>query len=189
MMKTLVKRRFTRFPAKGCLDSGTVYSKIPLGNEYATDFVGHWENTTGDNYIFIEIEKPSDRLFGKRGDPSAKLIHAIRQVTDWSAWVADNKSYSEYLMPGIRNPSSVVFLGRAGRLSTPDRRRLSELNESLHHRPFITTFDSLLRSNRSYGYGVEFNIYDLHELRKLRPSRRGIGFRQFQDQQQRDNLL
>jgi hypothetical protein len=136
-----------------------------------TDFVGHWVSTVGNNYVLIELEKPSDRLFQKNGDPSAKLTHAIRQCKDWSAWISDNKAYIETIMPGVTRAPSVIIIGRQGNLSVSERRRLRELNDSLHNGPFITTFDSLLRANRSYGWGVEYEVHGLQELSAL-PDRR-----------------
>ncbi len=142
------------FPVKGCLAHGDIYSKVPLGSEYVTDFVGHWCNTGGDNYVLIEIERASVPIFKKHGDPSSALTHAIRQVQDWHAWATDNHAYAAALFAGLRHLVSLVIIGRRRDLDTKQRRRLEELNESLKGHPTVCTFDSLLDSNKRLGWGL-----------------------------------
>ena len=54
-----------------------VHSGFRLGAEYVADFV---VETYDGNYILVEIEKPTDRLYLNNGDPSSALTHAEQQV-------------------------------------------------------------------------------------------------------------
>ena len=165
------------FPVKGCLVHGEIYSKVPLGNHHVTDFVGHWCNTAGDNYVLIEIEHASHSLFTKNGDPSAALTHAIRQTQDWHTWISDNSAYAREILPGLESAVSLVFIGRRHTLSKRDKRRLRQMNDSYKGCPYISTFDAILDSNdynRTGGLGIGFQILPGNATKYLEPSDRRL---------------
>src|SRR6476661_1884950 len=64
--------------------SRRVVSKCSL-HRFVPDFAVGQLNTTMRqwSWTLIEIESPSDLLFTKRNDPSAKLVHAVKQVAHW----------------------------------------------------------------------------------------------------------
>ncbi len=65
-----------------------------LGSELITDFVIGERNSGGTFWHAVELESPKARMFSRNGDPSAKLNHAIRQITDWRAWLDRNQNYA-----------------------------------------------------------------------------------------------
>ena len=66
--------------------------------------------------IFIEIEKPSLKLFKKDGHQTAELIHAFQQVSDWLHECSKHKSAildSLDLMPNeVMSVKGCVIAGR-----------------------------------------------------------------------------
>jgi hypothetical protein len=71
----------------------TVFSKMPLGNQHVVDFAFGRRNTPGVTWHFIELCKPSDRLFTRSGDPTKELSHGLRQLLDWNSWFTENLAF------------------------------------------------------------------------------------------------
>ncbi|MBC2728637.1 Shedu anti-phage system protein SduA domain-containing protein [Desulfosporosinus sp.] len=123
----------------------SIIPKHRLGTEYITDFVIESSST---EYILVEIEPPSFKLFNNNGDPSARLMHAQKQVEDWRQWVQENLSYARNSLQGIMDPECWVIVGRQKELSDADIKALKRKNSELHHIT-IMTYDELLdRANR-----------------------------------------
>jgi hypothetical protein len=97
-----------------------------------------------NEYVLIEIENSTDRLFTQDGSFSSHLMKAIAQVRDFQAWVSDNIAYAQTKLPGIRHPEGLVVIGRRNELSPSMDRRLAEENFSRHGHIRIVTFDDLL---------------------------------------------
>ncbi len=122
-----------------------------LGTEFITDFVIGERHSYGFEWQAVELESPSVHLFTKKGDPSAALNHAIRQVTDWRAWIKRNQGYASRRreMQGLglididSSVRGLILIGRERDVSseTNDRRRqlVQDLQISIH------TYDWIVR--------------------------------------------
>lgn len=66
-----------------------VFIKPNILGKYEADFA---ILDTNNRLIFIEIERPSIKLFKKDGHPTADLMHAYGQVHDWLLEFSKNKS-------------------------------------------------------------------------------------------------
>ena len=121
-----------------------------FGAEYVPDFVIGELNSLGHHWKVVELESPTASLFTKAGDPAKALNHAIRQITEWRAWLKDNRDYATRLKDegglGLKdidsNVPGLILIGRR-RVVTPEcnrlRRQLSDdLNIQIH------TYDYLL---------------------------------------------
>jgi hypothetical protein len=126
----------------------TVFSKLALGSQHEVDFAHTRENTPGATWHLIEIEKPQDLLFTKSGNPSAKLIHAMRQLQDWQTWFLENRSYILNNFPyqkfmqdwGLWKPELLLVIGRRKTLNDSNRKLTQRLSEQGIQ---IMTFDRL----------------------------------------------
>jgi hypothetical protein len=97
-------------------------------------------------------------MFRKDGDPSAALVHALRQITDWRAWLEHNRDYAAraWTNAGLgltdispNSPGLIITGGRERDLNpadTPRRRRLAYDNQIQ-----IRSYDYLLRLIRHQG--------------------------------------
>jgi hypothetical protein len=120
-------------------------SKIDL-HAVVPDFaVGVFRQTTSRwQWTLIEIERPDHLLFSRSGDPTRELNHAIRQVTDWRAWLQNNIDYARTLLPDITPTCDVcVIIGRRNGvpLSAQDRLEMLQIQSPGLR---IGTFDSVL---------------------------------------------
>jgi hypothetical protein len=128
-------------PTLLCPTFTMIRPKLQIGAK-VTDFV--FQEASGD-YLLVELEKSTDRLFIRNGDTSSQLNHAKNQISDWRRYIEDNLStvQRELDLPGISaNPKGLIVMGRAQTLSEDNRRKLVTIeNES--PRTKIMTYDDV----------------------------------------------
>jgi Domain of unknown function (DUF4263) len=138
---------FERHPALIDPLASSIVERQHMGEEWRSDFV---IRRLDDQYIFVEIEKPQDNPFTNYPHPSAALSHALGQVLNWFVWVEDNVAYAQsHGFPGIHSPKGVVVIGRSGDLNSAQLRLLKGLNDLLHPRIRIETYDDVLLNARN----------------------------------------
>lgn len=123
--------------------------QVKLGKEYQVDFVIEEPN---DNYILVEIEPPSCKLFNRKGDPTKELTHGQRQVEDWRRWLRENISYAKNEIRELENigdPKCWVIIGRSNDLKNSEKKSLTQKNSELMHIE-IMTYDELLNNAKSH---------------------------------------
>lgn len=143
-----------RFLAKNPIvlapDAELVLPKYNIDSQYIPDFVVKHS----DNYVLIELESPSDKLYvqssGRQKAESAALRRAIVQTEDWQRWIRDNPSAARERLHGISSPEAWVIIGRKMTLDTDDLGRLREANETSRGKRTVKTYDDLLDSGRAY---------------------------------------
>lgn len=117
-----------------------VVSKPRLGAEHVPDFA--YEEAPG-RWLLVEIEPSTPSLFTKKGDPAAALTHAVRQVTDWRAWVNQNIPYAQKAMPGVHKTTGLVVIGRTPSDAAALKRYESALDEIR-----VVTWDDVVATAR-----------------------------------------
>jgi hypothetical protein len=127
--------------------NNVVYSKFRLGSQYIADFAFCRDDTPGFRWHFIEIERPKDRLFNKTGNPTARLVHALKQLHDWDAWFQENRDYVARYFPhadrvgrfGLAEPAMTLIIGRRQEINAWDRPLMRRVGGQVS----VRTFDSL----------------------------------------------
>ena len=117
-----------------------VWPKLALG-KHVTDFV--FREAIGD-YLLVELERSTHRLFLKNGDPSSELNHAQSQIIDWKRYIEDNLAtvQKELDLGGISSsPRCLVVMGRSKELTDKNRRKLQALEDSSHKLKIMTYDD------------------------------------------------
>lgn len=110
-----------------------------LGDEHVTDFLIADKNSLGFHWYAIELESPTSSLFTASGDPSAKLTHAIRQISDWRVWLEKNIDYAsrprESKGLGLTdingNILGLIIIGRRKSLNISTKALRRQLSENL----------------------------------------------------------
>ncbi len=132
-----------------------------LGAEFVPDFVIGESYSGGGSWTLVELESPASLMFRKDGDPSASLQHALRQLTDWRAWLMRNRDYAARsrndnglgLTDISPNSRGLVLIGRERDLDpadNPRRQRLEEDNMIMLH-----SYDWLVRQARGRAEAME----------------------------------
>jgi hypothetical protein len=132
-----------------------------FGNQLIPDFVMGDRHSGGFEWTLVELESPTARMFNAKGDPSATLQHALRQLTDWRVWLEVNQNYAARPRKdaglGLTNISSnaqgLVLIGRTDNRDdgvVARRRRLAQDNNIKLH-----TYDWLVRQARDRSEAIE----------------------------------
>jgi len=118
-----------------------------LGEMWKTDFV---IRRFDDEYLMVEIEKPSDVLFTGYPHPSGSLSHALGQIMNWFVWVEDNIAYAQsHGFPHIHSPKGIVVIGRSNDMSKEQTRMLRLMNDLIGSRIRILTYDDVDQNARN----------------------------------------
>lgn len=124
-----------------------VWPKLALG-PWKTDFV--FREAAGD-YLLVELERSTHRLFISDGHTSSELNHARGQIADWKRYLEDNLAavQRELGLTGISsNPKSLVVIGRSASLTPDNRRKLVTMeNESPKLR--VLTYDDVYENSKA----------------------------------------
>ncbi|WP_407283320.1 Shedu anti-phage system protein SduA domain-containing protein [Methanolobus sp. WCC1] len=124
-----------------------VIPKQNLGTEYVTDYV---VRRLDNEYIVVEIEKPSDAIFTKQNDFTAKFTHAFGQVIDFLEWIDNHGEYARSLMPEISSPKGLLIIGLRSNLTYEQQRKLKRYCFNSRLIEVITFDDLLLKATNLY---------------------------------------
>ncbi len=136
-----------------------IIRKMPIGQNYISDFCYLSKNSGEWNIVFIELEKPCKKLFNKDGKISKELNIGLSQISNWKAHFSDNINREAFIKNTViseimsinslkNNPYNFKFILVIGR-----RKQLEENNE--YNKKFhllggentkIITYDSLYES-------------------------------------------
>jgi len=128
-----------------CPSHSRMWSKLPFGSK-ESDFV--FRDATGD-YLLVEIERSTLRLFIQTGDKSADLNHACSQITDWKRYIQHNLStvQNELGLASISpNPRSLVVIGRSADLTPENRAKMVTMETETHNQKIMTYDDVYLNA-------------------------------------------
>ena len=113
--------------------SDQILSKPNL-HKYIPDFAAGVEQMTIRrwSWILVEIEPAEFTLITNGGNPSAKLTHAVRQVSDWRNWISENTAYARTILPDI-TPSchGLIVMGRRRTINAKLAKQLRAYRDSL----------------------------------------------------------
>ncbi|BDU68410.1 hypothetical protein GETHOR_05110 [Geothrix oryzae] len=129
-----------------------VIPKQKLGAEHVTDFVIGQCSSIGYEWQAVELESPIKPMFNKNGDPSQFLNHAIRQITDWRAWLKSNQAYASRprtesglsLTDIDSNIKGLILIGRRSNIDPETNQRRRQLAQNLNIE--IHSYDFLLQA-------------------------------------------
>jgi hypothetical protein len=127
-----------------------LYSKKSFGGEKFPDFIAR---LSIEKYILIEIEKPSDSIYRKSGDPSPEFSHAEQQIRNYLHWANEDKEWLRKRdLPKIsaENMKGLIIIGMRSSMDSKDTEKLEQHNFSVRATHEIKTFDDILMENRQF---------------------------------------
>lgn len=74
-----------------------IISKMRIGDSYISDFFYLSKSSDTWNVVFIEIEKPSSKLFNKDGSIAQDLNKGISQINDWRCFFEKDSNKNAFL--------------------------------------------------------------------------------------------
>lgn len=123
-----------------------------LGAEHVTDFFIGERDSMGFTWVAVELESPRARMFTAKGDPTKELVHAMRQVANWRAWLKTNQNYAAQTRDngglGLKDigqdVAGLIIIGRDCELRPDTRNLRRQIAED--SRIDIHTYDWLVRN-------------------------------------------
>ena len=152
-------------PSLLCPTYTRFWPKLPLGTR-VTDFVFREAN---NDYLLVELERSTHRLFLKSGHPSSELNHACDQIVDWKRYIEDNPDtvQRELGLSGISaSPNSLVVIGRSQSLTPENRRRLVTM-QNVSPKLKIMTYDDVYDNAKAVIQNLLGIIWDTPEHTRL----------------------
>lgn len=127
-----------------------------FGGEQFPDLILFLNNK---NYVIVELEKPSVKLYNKRGDPTQELSHAEEQVRGYLRWAVEEKEFLR--KRGLKNLSGentrgLLIIGSF--LTDEERKKLETHNSSVNGKYSIKTFSDILEENEA----ILKNLKEMH---------------------------
>lgn len=115
-----------------------------FGSESIPDFLLCTRNSTGFEWVMVELESPAVRPLTQVGLPSAKLREAQGQIQDWRIWLRDNIAYAQTQLrfQGLTAEALAVIV--IGRRSAIDAKHAKKWREITSGTTRIMTYDRLI---------------------------------------------
>lgn len=117
-----------------------------FGSESIPDFLLCTRNSTGFEWVMVELESPAVKPLTQAGLPTAKLREAQGQIQDWRIWLRDNIAYAQTQLgfQGLTaEAQAVIVLGRRSAIDLKHAKRWREISTSNTR---IMTYDRLIDS-------------------------------------------
>lgn len=115
-----------------------------FGSELVPDFLICTRNSTGFEWVMVELESPTAPPLIQSGVPGAKLRDAQNQIRDWRIWLRDNIAYAQRQLgfDGLSaDAQGVIVIGRRCTIVPRYAKKWRELSTD---RTRIMTYDRLM---------------------------------------------
>jgi hypothetical protein len=140
-----------------------VVTKLPLGQDFVTDFAFASENSQSVQFTCVEIEGPRVSIFGRGAQFSREYLEAKQQIADWNLWAQQNIREAIRLFDrlGRHLPQEYyaislqcfLVVGRRGELNTLKRKQRWAAENALRQASMaIMTYDRLIERMKSECY-------------------------------------
>lgn len=127
---------------------GWCWDRPRFGAELIPDSLLCTRNSTGEQWVMVELESPTQPPLTRAGLPAAKLNEALGQVRDWRAWVRQNIAYAHHQL-GFRGLTAespaYVIIGRRSAIVASHSVKYRELSSE---KTTVMTYDRLLETIR-----------------------------------------
>ena len=132
-----------------------VLAKLGMAKDYVSDFFYIAKSSGDTNYVLIELEKPSSRLFKANNDFHSDLYAGLNQIARWRTWFGNTANREAFVNSTLRplqmygmigNPvfiKYVLVIGRRAEVAGNEFRR-NLLASQEQHDFKILSYDSLL---------------------------------------------
>ena len=132
-----------------------VVSKLPLHNDFVTDFAYMTKNSQEVRIFCVEIERPGKLVFRKDNQFTSDYVKAKQQVVDWNYWAQHNMRdmvkyfgrLGHHLTEDFTGLSmhSILIMGRRSELNTRARRVRWSAEASLLPKSIdVMTYDRII---------------------------------------------
>ncbi|RWU08689.1 DUF4263 domain-containing protein [Pedobacter chitinilyticus] len=123
-----------------------IFHELNFGGNFRCDFAWLNDNSSGPEWVLVEIEKPSLRLFKKDGKPTADLQGAIEQVKTWDQYFSQNHGEKRRIFGAVAQFRFILVAGTAEEWKTEHAQKWRvhhHQTSNIQIRSMQTFFDAL----------------------------------------------
>ncbi len=117
-----------------------------FGSESIPDFLLCTRNSTGFEWVMVELESPTVAPLTQAALPGTKLREAQAQIHDWRIWLRDNIAYAQRQLGFDGLTAEVPGVIVIGRRSSVDPKHAKRWRELSADKTRIMTYDRLIDS-------------------------------------------
>lgn len=88
-----------------------IFSEVSFGNKFRCDFCWLNDNSDGPEWVLVEIEKPSARIFKQNNEPSSELNHGIEQIKSWQKYFYLNPTEKRRIFGAVSKFRYILVIG------------------------------------------------------------------------------
>ena len=88
-----------------------IFRELNFGTEFKCDFAWLNDNSSGPEWVLVEIEAPKMSLFKTTGKPTVKLHDAIEQVHTWEQYIEENKGEKKRIFGAVAQFRYILVTG------------------------------------------------------------------------------
>lgn len=88
-----------------------IFRELSFGGDFRCDFAWLNDNSSGPEWVLVEIEKPEMRLFKNDGKPTAPFQAAIEQVKNWDQYFQQNQGEMRRIFGAVAQFRFVLVTG------------------------------------------------------------------------------
>ena len=88
-----------------------VFRELNFGTEFRCDFAWLNDNSSGPEWVLLEIEKPKMKLFRADGKPTTHLNSALEQVKTWDQYFEENKGEAKRIFGAVAKFRFILVAG------------------------------------------------------------------------------
>lgn len=151
-----------------------VFSKLPIGNSYISDFCFISKSSAEWNIVFIELEKPNARFFNKDGTQSIDFNKGYSQILDWKRYFSSAENQLAFKqIPAIKtimstnpkmyyNPCNykyILVLGRRENLQASNfyEKRRELCTNDIYIMTYDSLYENLAQKTKKYNCRIKDN--------------------------------
>lgn len=88
-----------------------VFREVSFGGDYKADFLWLNDNSSGPEWVLVEVEKPKLRLFNSNGYAAAPLQNATEQMKSWGRYFRKNPLESKRIFGAVAKFRYILVAG------------------------------------------------------------------------------
>ena len=88
-----------------------IFREVNFGAKLRCDFAWLNDNSDGPEWVLLEVEKPSMKVFNLNNEPSSELNKAIEQVKTWDRYFLENTSERRRIFGAVAKFRFILVAG------------------------------------------------------------------------------
>lgn len=126
-----------------------IFHEVNFGAKLRCDFAWLNDNSSGPEWVIVEIEKPSMRLFTKAEKPATELNSALEQVRSWDRYFKEHRDEAKRIFGAVAKFRYILVAGSHQDWATEQASRWRVHHHSISEIE-IKSMDTFLKSIAAY---------------------------------------